>query len=220
MDYNFRRPVKLFISQKRGKFRLGRLKGKDLKKTPQLFGPIKRAYFSPFLLVYGTLGDSASLSRNLHLARLQAFSWWRRANGLTRIIPDREVTDELIRDYNLILFGGPQENLIVKKINKRLPVSIKGETVYLGDKPIDGQDLALEEVYPNPLNPQRLVLVFAGANRQGDKISGFFSTLYSGAGLPDFVVYDRSVKRKGWGGVVTAGFFDGDWSLKGGNYFR
>jgi len=139
---------------------------------------------------------------------------------LARIIPDREVTDEIIKDYNLILFGCPQENLIVKRTNKRFPVSIKGETVYLGDKPIDGEDLALEEVYPNPLNPQRLALVFAGANRQGDEISGFFSTLYSGAGLPDFVVYDRSVKRKSWGGVVTAGFFDGDWGLKRGRLFR
>ncbi len=220
IGYNFRRPVKLFISQKKGRFSLGKLKGKGLKKTAQLFGPIKRAYFSPFLLVYGTLGDSASVQRNLHLARLQAFSWWRRANGLTRIISDREVTDEIIKDYNLILFGSPEENLIVKRINKKLPLSIKGERIYMGDKPIAGEDLALEEVYPNPLNPQKLVLVFAGANKQADEISGFFNTLYSGAGLPDFVVYDKSVKQKGWGGVVTAGFFSTDWNLKGGNFFR
>ncbi len=220
LEYNFRSPVKLFISRRKGKFRLGRLKGKGLKKTPQLFGPIKRAYFSPFLLVYGTLGDSASTDRNLHLARLQAFSWWRRANGLTRIISDREVSDKIIKDYNLILFGCPQENLIVKRINKKLPLSIKGERIYMGDNPVDDQDLALEEVYPNPLNPQKLVLVFAGANKQADEISGFFNTLYSGAGLPDFVVYDKSVRRRGWGGVVTAGFFSTDWSLKGGNFFR
>jgi len=220
MDYNFRHPVKLFISRKKGKFRLGRSKGKGLKKTPQLFGPIKRAYFSPFMLVYGTLGDSVSVQRNLHLARLQAFSWWRRANGLVRIISDREVNDEIIKGYNLILFGGPQDNLIVREINKKLPISIRGGKVCMGDRPIEGEDLALEEVYPNPLNPKKLVLVIAGATGRAAQISGFFGTLYSGAGLPDFVVYDGSVKQKGWGGVVTAGFFGGNWSLKGGNFFR
>ncbi len=213
--YNFRHPVKLFISRRKGKFRLRRLKRKKgLAKSPELFGPIKRAYFSPFLLVYGTLGDSASLQLNLHLARLQTFSWWRRGNGLARVIPDREITDEMLKDYNLILFGGPQENLIVRRINEMLPISIKGERVYMGDKLIEGEDLALEEVYPNPLNPKKLVLVLAGASKRANEIKGFFGTLYSGAGLPDFVVYDRSVKQRGWGGVIRAGFFGADWDIR------
>jgi hypothetical protein len=81
----------------------------------------------------------------------------------------------------------------------------------LGRKDL-GDSLAAFIVYPNPLNPEKLVLVRMGTDAEALGLSAFFGT--TGAfGLPDFVVFDRSVRRYGWAGVRAAGFFDSDWKL-------
>ena len=72
-------------------------------------------------------------------------------------------------------------------------------------------NLAAKFIYPNPLNPERLIGVHEGVGLDGLKLSTFFTALYSGAGLPDFMIFDENVKLKGWGGVIAAGFFDSDW---------
>jgi len=49
--------------------------------------------------------------------------------------------------------------------------------------------------------------------KPAEKLIGLFSTLYAGAGLPDFLVYDKSVLKYGWGSIKAAGFFDKDWKF-------
>ncbi|MGB2980906.1 MAG: hypothetical protein WBC77_06645, partial [Candidatus Zixiibacteriota bacterium] len=80
-------------------------------------------------------------------------------------------------------------------------------------KEISGDNVAVEYVYPNPANPERFVFVHQGVGLAGLKLSTFFTALYSGAGLPDFIIFDEEVKFKGWGGVICAGFFDPEWQL-------
>ena len=203
----------LSFKKEKGRWRFGKIRHKGLYKSPSLYGPIKRAYFSPFVLVYGTLGDSSANDRTYRRAILQAWGWWRRANGYVEVLADTELTDSIIENYNLILFGGPEINLITRRVNSSLPIHIKDNHIYMGKKRLENPDLALEEVYPNPLNPKKLILLYCGASEKGERIAGFFSTLYSGAGVPDFVIYDSSVYKYGWGGVVATGFFNQDWRL-------
>jgi len=180
-------------------------------KRPGVYGPIKRAYFSPFVLIYGTTGDALSTEHNFELARLQAYFWWYRANGFVRILPDTEVTREIIENYNLILFGNAVTNSVLKWINHRLPLRIEKGSVIVGDRILTQKDLCLIEIYPNPLNPEKFVLLYAPTTKKAEEIMGMFIPLYAGAGLPDFVVYDRSVLKYGWAGVKAAGFFDKNW---------
>ncbi|RLG69727.1 MAG: hypothetical protein DRO11_07295, partial [Methanobacteriota archaeon] len=209
----------------KGKYLLGPItretREKLLWKTPNLFGPIKAAYFKPFILVYGTSGSEEEKELNLHLARLKAQEWWWRANGWARILPDTEITDETIAKYNLVLFGGPETNRITKRIINDLPIRVEGEKVVIGDKEVRGRGIAVKLVYPNPLNPDRLVLVNMGTDIEGMRLTGAFTSLYSGSGLPDYLVYDKEIRRKSWGGIIAAGFFGKDWSLeKGITYIR
>ena len=221
LRHKFSGKESLTILKKDNQFRIGKpqkqgffrkiLNTKKLRKTPELFGPIKKAYFSPFVLVYGTQGDSESTEINLHHARIEAQKWWRRANGYAEIIPDAEVTGEIIDRYNLVLFGSPETNSITAKINKDLPISIKENRVFINDQIIEGEDLALQMIYPNPLNPEKFILVREGISPEGEELSGLFNTIYSGSGMPDFIVYDKKVREKGWAGVIAAGFFDMSW---------
>jgi dienelactone hydrolase len=211
--YVFKNSRTLTFSKLHNKFRMGEPQRGGLKKSPQFYGPIKQSYFSPFVLVFGTKGDSAATELTLHQARLEATEWWKRANGFAEILPDTEVTREIMDDYNLILFGGPDENFITYKINNKLPIKIKDGEIRFGRKRIKQKHVGMEFIYPNPLNRDRFVFVHEGNDREGLRLSDFFKTIYSGAGLPDFIIFDEEVRQKGWGGVICAGFFDSDWQI-------
>ncbi len=200
-------------------FKIGRPKKAGLRKTENLYGPIKRAYFSPFILVYGTIGDSTDTEKNLHQARLQSYTWWIRANGYAEIVPDTELTEEEIKNFNLILFGNSQTNGIIKRINKVLPINFKkcgpGEDcIVIKGKVLGNSDLCLIELYPNPLNPERFVLLYSPTTKRAQRYLGLFSVIYSASGLPDFIIWDSSARRYGWGGVTATGFFDKDWQIE------
>lgn len=186
--------------------------GAHSEKSAGGYGPIKKAYFEPFVLVYGTLGDSKSTEKNLHYARSQSYAWWYRANGFVEVLPDTEITEKIIENYNLILFGNPVTNSILKWISYRLPLHIEEGRVIVDSDTIRG-DLCLVEIYPNPLNPEKFVLLYSATTKPAEKLIGLFSTLYAGAGLPDFLVYDKSALKYGWGGVKATGFFDKDWKF-------
>jgi len=197
----------------RGEFKLGKPRGDGLRKKADFYGPIKQVYFSPFTLVYGTKGDSTVTELLHQQARDEAFRWWHRANGYVDVLADTAVDDELVRRRNLVVFGGPRENYLTQEIADRLPIRVGDDHILVGDRRIDGRGLATEFIYPNPMNQERFVFVHAGSDSAGISISTAFSTVYSGAGLPDFLVFDESVKNLGWGGVLCAGFFDADWKL-------
>jgi dienelactone hydrolase len=218
-DYNERKTLKdlnyswISFYKSGDKFKIGKPKEKGLYKSPDLYGPIKRAYFSPFLLVYGTRGDSLSTARNLHQARLQSYTWWMRANGYVEVVPDTEVTEEMARRYNLILFGNHETNAYVKAIDHRLPIHLEDKRIIIDREKINIDSLCMMEIYPNPRHPDKFVLLYSATNQDMEKYTGLFSTLYSSAGLPDFLVWDKSALNYGWAGVICAGFFDQNWRI-------
>lgn len=204
-----------FVSlyKKGNTFKIGELRRQMPYKQPELYGPIKQAYFTPFVLVYGTIGDSIDTDNNLHQARLQAYTWWIRANGYTEILPDTEITEKEIQDYNLILFGNSETNAIIKKINMKLPIHFDKSKIILGKQIIQKSDLCLIEIYPNPLNLEKFVVLCSVTSKKVDKYLNLFSPLHSGSGLPDFIIWDDSAAKYGWAGVIAAGFFNKNWHL-------
>jgi hypothetical protein len=94
-----------------------------------------------------------------------------------------------------------------------LPIRIRSDGVLLGDQLIAGQDLACKFVYPNPYYPDKLILAEWGTSLEGMRLAGSLNCLYSGSGLPDFLVYGEQVKLMGYAGVRAAGFFDNAWQL-------
>ena len=183
----------------------------QLTKTPELYGPAKQAMMSPFLLVYGTR-DSALTSFLRHSATQEGMRWWLVGNGQARVVPDTEVTSGDIRLYNLVLYGGPAENSVTRRVGDHLPVRVSAGHMMLGKRDL-GDSLAAMFVYPNPLNQNRLVLIRMGTDSDNSRLSLFWGVASSGAGIPDFMVFDRSVRLSGWAGVRAAGFFGADWNL-------
>jgi hypothetical protein len=182
-----------------------------MTKTHGLHGPAKQVMMSPFLLVYGTR-DPASVRFLRHVATQEALRWWPNGNGLAEVLPDSEVTPGMIQRYNLVLYGGATENRLTSRIAARLPVQVRDGRMWLGRTAL-GDSLAALVTYPNPLNPAKLVLERMGTDAPGVRLSLFWGIAGPSTGVPDFMVFDRSVRRYGWAGVRAAGFFNPDWQL-------
>jgi len=208
--YDFQEEGSVTISKRGNKFVIEKHKPRKMEKTKKMFGPIKQGFFSPFILVYGTR-ENADL--NLHIARLVAQRWYRRGNGRVRIIPDTGVDAEIIKHYNLALIGNPKTNIVWNSIDKRLPINVDDDRVILNKNVIKGDHLATIFVYPNPLNTDKFVVCIGGTDSTGVKLTRLFSIFYAGEGLPDFLVFDNSVRLWGWAGIKAAGFFDNNWNL-------
>ena len=216
-----------------------------MHKTPENFGPMKQATFSPFILVYGTAGDSAATALSIQKARVMQEIWWSIGNGTAPVMADTEVDSQTIATKNLILFGGWSVNKIVNQLWDKLPLKLHkafdyagyakfyDSVVKAGNNPmfpshpvrdsgsaeigrhtLYGAHLAAQFIYPNPLNPEKFVLVTEGADSAGEALAGAFGLFGSDTGLPDYIIYDESVRTQGWGGVKAAGFFDERWGVK------
>ena len=136
----------------------------DVAKRHGLQGPIDDAFMSSFVCVRSTgnpLSPSQGKWSDWTLQRFQnEFDKWMRAK--IQIVDDRDVSQELIADSNLILFGDPSSNSIIRKVLPQLPVEWNDSRISIGGKSWDLHDHGLCLIYPNPLNPGRYVVINSG----------------------------------------------------------
>ncbi|MBX9627929.1 MAG: hypothetical protein K2X82_29285 [Gemmataceae bacterium] len=116
---------------------------------------------------------------------------------------DQDVTPADLADKHLVLFGTPKENAVVAKVADRLPVKFLADGVEVRGKAYRGPGVGLTMVYPNPLNPERYVLLVPSDYAGGSPLD-----------LPDYLV-GRRVEAKGRVSqqVLAKGWFDARWRL-------
>ncbi len=184
-------------------------KSSAITKRPALYGPAKQVLFSPFAIVFGTRNPDLTPFL-LHSAVQEGLRWWLIANGTTEVYAD---TESLPLDRNLVLLGTGGDNIQTARIDRRLPIRVKNGRMLLNHVDL-GESLAAVVTYPNPINPQRLVLCRFGTDSSTTKLSLFWNLIGSGTSIPDFMIFDRRVRRFGWNGVRAAGFFSSDWQIE------
>jgi hypothetical protein len=194
-------------------------------KRKGLEGPIWDGLRDPFLVVVGTSSKDEFERRTVRMeAERWRRQWRRRFQSWPPVKDDREVTARDIADRNLMLFGGPAANSITARVNARLPARIEGRKVIVGEREYSGDDLGLKLCYPNPLNPDRLVLLQASTGWRGMwQMTHRFGNWFDWMPLDnrdwyDFCVFDD--KSAGFETFLDVGFFDEDWSLKRASRWR
>ena len=80
---------------------------------------------------------------------------------------DTEITDADIARYSLILIGGPDANRVSAKLASKLPLRISADAVRIDGQEFKARDAAVQMIYPNPLNAERYVWIFAGTSTGG-----------------------------------------------------
>src|SRR5262249_1783236 len=126
-----------------------------------LQGPIDDAFLDCFIFVKPTgkaWNDQAGKWSAAELDR--AIEHWRRHfRGQAQVKDDSAITKEDIESADLILWGDPSSNAVLKQVAEKLPISWTREKLTVGDKSYPSEKHALIAVHPNPLNPARYIVL-------------------------------------------------------------
>lgn len=192
----------------------GKLTG--LVKKHGLQGPIDDAFLDSFVFVKPSGKSRNDAVENWVQSEFNhAVTHWRqqmRGDAVVKL--DSEITDVDIGSSNLVLWGDTQSNKILAKIADKLPINWRPEaTIKVGDQSFDPAHHALIAIYPNPLNPEKyIVLNSSFTYREYDYLNNARQT----PKLPDWVVVDVHTPPNSRfpGKIVAADFFDERWQLK------
>ncbi|MBN2718057.1 MAG: prolyl oligopeptidase family serine peptidase [Deltaproteobacteria bacterium] len=184
-----------------------------MTKKAGVFGPIGDAEYDSLLFVYGT-GDpwEGTLAKRI-IGHLKTPRY-----GMTvqwKVKADVEVTEKDIQKYSIVIVGTPSGNRLLQRIQSQLPIRVESGAVVAGNHRFVGERTAAAFIYPNPLNPDRYVVIHTGVSREAIYFSGHLPTM-----IPDYVIFDAS----DWGyteghilgenrDVFLSGFFDRQWQL-------
>jgi len=175
---------RLFLGRRDGAWRtfadLDGLRGSGLVKRPGLQGPIDDAFASAFVCC-GPEDDAEWVKfRREYRKFMQAEPLWR---------SDREMNESDFAGRHLVLFGTPETNRLLKQVADRLPKRWRP---------------GLRLIAPNPLNPERYVVVGTGHTFGEKEFRGTNALLFPRLG--DWAVVGAD------GEIEEAGMFDESWS--------
>lgn len=193
----------------------------ELRKRPGLSGPIDDAFLDPFLVVLPSGASShAAIDRwiNCELSLFQ-LRWRSLFRGQLRIKQDREVTDDDIRKYHLILWGTPESNSVIARVLAhrgpgQLPLTWGLESLTLAGENFAADSHLPMLIFPNPLAPrsqqaQYIVFNSGPTFRPAHDRTNSLQNPH----LPDWAVISNSEPPSAErpGRIARAGFFDGTW---------
>ena len=183
-------------------------------KTPELSGPLSAVAERPFAIVMGTTSKDPLMRRLCEKQALaSARDWEEWQHAKPRFFKDTEISEADQKAYSLILVGGPEANAVTAALAEKLGLAVDAEGVTLAGRRFPCHDAAVAVVRPNPLNPDRCIVVRAGTSAKG---------MFWADQLPDdvdFVIADGravppEVKRPAEEARVATGVFDKSWRVQ------
>jgi hypothetical protein len=177
-------------------------------------GPIDDAFLDSFVMVKPSGRPMNSKTAEWAEKELKhATTHWRsQFRGDAPVKNDTEITKEDIANSNLILWGDPMSNSVLAKIADKLPIKWTEKGVTVGKDTYEHGTHVPVLIYPNPLNPQKYVVINSGFTfREYD----YLNNARQVSKLPDYAVIDVTTPPNARypGKVVRAGFFGEKWEL-------
>jgi hypothetical protein len=132
--------------------------------------------------------------------------WRLQFRGEPQVKEDALITDADIAGNNLVLWGDPRSNRLLGRIAAKLPIRWGAGGVRVGEKTYSSSEHLPVLVYPNPLNPNRYVVVNSGFTFADAAPT---SNALQIPELPDYAIFNIAATRP-----AAAGFFDEEWMLQ------
>ncbi len=197
-----------------------RAEGNDpssLRKTSMISGPISDFQNTPFMVVVGTISKDSMMNRVIGQKTATVIDRWKQAQKYEpRCKNDVDVTETDMKEYSLLLLGGPAENKISAQLFERVPFNVTDSTVTIDGKSFEAKDATLNAIYPNPFNAGRYVEIVAATS-----VAGFFFYDPSRTDLAefDYSIVDGKVPVFSIGATnekipIATGFFDNNWKIR------
>jgi hypothetical protein len=183
-----------------------------LHKRHGLQGPIDDAFLSSFIFVRPTGTPAApGIAKWVATEQEHAIREWRRQfRGEAIVRDDVQITDADIASSNLVLWGDAGSNKLLARIASKLPVRWEGDALVADRHKYAASTHAPILIYPNPLNPNRYVVLNSGFTfREYD----YLNNARQVPKLPDWAVVDTTVPPDDRfpGKIAAAGFFGENW---------
>ncbi len=181
-----------------------------LHKTHALQGRIDDAFLDPFLLVRPTgkpWNEEVNQQALRTMARFDRL-WGKFFRGHPFVKDDKDVTEDDLARFHVVLFGDPGSNKWIAKTMGKLPVKWTKQSVTLDEKTYPANESFPAMIYPNPLNRTKYVVLNSGLTIEDRGYNGDYGTPLWG----DYAI----VKVKPGAAVpemLTAGLFDENWQL-------
>jgi predicted esterase len=183
-------------------------------KHGRVMGPIRDVFHEPITFVYAD-GDEAR-------ANLQVAKSFAERPGIPASYPVMSDTDFLARKEPLAneraLFLIGRDNKVLKALEAEattpFPIRVEPGAVAVAGQRITGREVGAAFIHPNPLRPDRYVVVVAGAD-----VAGMLRAESLPEFLPDFVVWDAALAPArgqvllGSATLRAGGMFNNDWTL-------
>ncbi len=198
-----------------GKWAAGPATREGSVKDPTRCGPVDHAFMSSFLFVRPTGAPLHEKTGAWARGELDhAIGFWRKVfRGEAPVKDDSAVTDADIAASNLVLWGDPSSNAVLKKILAKLPLAWDAAKLSLAGKEYPAADTMPVLIFPNPLNPEKYVVLNSGPTFREDALLNNSQQIPK---LPDWSIVDIQTAPDGkWPGkVMETGFFDEQWRVK------
>ncbi len=188
---------------------------RETRKRPGLQGPIDDAFASRFVCVVGSSKGSSETGALWSEQTLETmkneFSQWMR--GDVQVIRDSELTPEIIESANLILFGDPASNRVIRDILPELPVQWTADKLTVSDRDWSTSDHGLCMIYPNPLNRRRYVVINSGHTFHEKDFRSSNAWLFPRLGDVAVMKIETDEKGQITSTPVWSDVFDSSWKL-------
>jgi hypothetical protein len=203
------------LERSSGDWKVAAASAEGLRKRHGLQGPIDDAFMGSFLMVRPTKRSMSDKFQEWSSREMEhAIVHWRRHfRGEARIKNDTEVDAADLASSNLVLWGDPTSNATLARISEQLPIRWSDTEIKAGERSFPADHHALILIYPNPLNPERYVVLNSGFTfREYD----YLNNARQVPKLPDWAVVDLNTPpdARSPGKVVLADFFGEKWELK------
>lgn len=185
-----------------------------LRKKPGLCGPIDDAFMGSFLFVKPTkTAQHPAVEKWTKSEMDRAIEHWRRHfRGDARVKNDVDVTAEDMAQHHVIVWGDVASNALLAKMADKLPIQWNDKEIVAGTVKHPSANHALTMVYPNPLSPEKYVVLNSGFTyREFAQLNNARQVPM----LPDWAIVDISTPADAvWPGkVVSADFFNESWQV-------
>jgi hypothetical protein len=197
-------------------------------KNDRTAGPLNDVINAPFAIVVGTASADPEMNAVLAQKGREFADYWQDwQKQPARVFKDTELSDADAARYSLILLGGADANLVSRKLADRLPVKVAADGIELAGHKFAATDARVHVIRPNPLNPDRYVVINAATSPLGIRYWSPRTLVATTFGAPntsafDFVIEDNhlSTTAETWPPslppdptvlAVVSGWFDRNW---------
>lgn len=111
------------------------------------------------LIVYGTMRDAGANRYAAEQFQKQALDWFESAMPIRK---DFELTDEELRNHDIVFIGRPESNSALERLASRIHLQYDGAVFNVRGANHASEYEALQFAATNPVDQRRMVLVIAG----------------------------------------------------------